>query len=305
MAPRNAIANISFTVDSASEDEMTYDELNALPTPDSNTENKAPTRKARAQPKVSAAAIKATAKSKPAARRVSAGSAAGAKRTAKVTKKAPAKGGRKALAERSQNNASDTEEVDEFDQDETAEPVKPTKRSRLTGKKAQEEAEPEAPVPVKRGRKVVAKEAPAKETKAKANTKAKTSRIAAEPETVPETQPDQDVDAMDIEESVEIEEIPESMPPPPRPSARRTQVQARGARQTSRAGSASDSERDPALRRKLGDITRKLEAMTVKYEALKETASSGKDSNFEQLRKRTEQTARGMSRLTDAASTVR
>jgi hypothetical protein len=65
MAPRSKVANISFTVDSASDDDLTHDELNALPTPESNAENKAPVRKARgtaAQPKPMAPATKATAK---------------------------------------------------------------------------------------------------------------------------------------------------------------------------------------------------------------------------------------------------
>lgn len=290
MAPRSAIANYSFTVDSGSDD----DELNALPTPESNAENKAPAKKARgkaAQTKATAPATKATAKGRPETRRVSGSSVLGVKKTnAAVAKKAPAKGGRKALAERKDVNGSDTEEVDEFE-DDVAPPVKATKRGRPA--KAQEDMV-EAPAPAKRGRKPAAKEpAPKKETKARLK------RVTAEPEpvTIPETQPELEEDPMDIEDSIEVDEIPESMPPPPRPSARRAQVQPRRARQASagarRAGSASDSERDPILRRKVGDMTRKLEAMTVKYETLKDAASSGKESNFDQLRKRTEQTAKG------------
>ncbi|KAH5010844.1 hypothetical protein HBI74_197280 [Parastagonospora nodorum] len=289
MAPRSAIANYSFTVDSGSDD----DELNALPTPESNAENRAPAKKARgkaAQTKVTATATKATAKGRPATRRVSGSSVLGLKKTsAAVAKKAPAKGGRRALAERNAVNGSDTEEVDDFEED-VAPPVKATKRGRPA--KAHEEVV-EAPAPAKRGRKPAAQEpAPKKEPKAR------TRRVAAEPEpaTIPETQPEPEEDPMDIEDSIEVDEIPESMPPPPRPSARRAQVPPSRARQTSagarRAGSASDSERDPVLRRKVGDLTRKLEAMTVKYETLKEAASSGKESNFEQLRKRTEQTAK-------------
>jgi len=287
MAPRSAIANYSFTVDSGSDD----DELNALPTPESNAENKAPAKKARgkaAQTKAMAPATKAAAKGRPATRRVSGSSVL--KTNAAVAKKAPAKGGRKALAERKDVNGSDTEEVDEFE-DDAAPPVKATKRGRPA--KAQEEMV-EAPAPAKRGRKPTAKEpAPKKDTKARSK------RAAPEPEhvTIPETQPELEEDPMDIEDSIEVHEIPESMPPPPRPSARRAQAQPNRARQTSagarRAGSASDSERDPVLRRKVGDMTRKLEAMTVKYETLKDAASSGKDSNFEQLRKRTEQAAKG------------
>lgn len=46
------------------------------------------------------------------------------------------------------------------------------------------------------------------------------------------------------------------------------------------------------MRRKVGDLTKKLDAMTAKYEALKDAASSGKETNFDQLKKRTDQTTK-------------
>ncbi|KAF2125225.1 hypothetical protein P153DRAFT_426193 [Dothidotthia symphoricarpi CBS 119687] len=292
--------------DSASEDDMTHDELSAL---EPTTQAKPAGRKSRttpAQTKTSAPATKAAAKGRPVARRVSGGSTMGVK---KSSKKAPAKSGRKAVAARTNGNASDTEEVDEFDEIQDAAPVeapKPAKRGRpAKTKKAPEEVEDEEevadePAPAKKTRK-----APAKETKAKTVTKSKATKRAPvhepEPETftIPETQPEPDPDPMDLSESIEVDdmdEIPESMPPPPRPSARRTQPQPSRPRQPStgprRAGSASDSERDPALRRKVGDLNKKLEAMTVKYEALRDAATSGRESNFDQLKKRTDQTAK-------------
>lgn len=309
MPPRSKVANISFTVDSASEDEMTVDELNALPTPESNSENKVPARKARgtaAQVKKTTLATKATAKGRPATRRVSGSSVVVMKKSAAGVKKAPAKG-RKALNERKEKDGSDTEEVEEFDEEEVAAaaPVKPAKRGR-PAKKAQEEEEPvEEAVPAKRGRKAAAKEPAAKETKTKTKTAAKSKRAQeTEPEaeqmTIPETQPEPDADPMDISESIEMEEIPESMPPPPpsRPSVRRAQAQPNSrARRASagvrRTGSVSDSERDPVMRRKVGDLTRKLDSMTAKYETLRETASAGKESNFDQLKKRSDQIAKG------------
>ncbi|CAE7175501.1 hypothetical protein PTNB73_02832 [Pyrenophora teres f. teres] len=308
MPPRSKVANISFTVDSASEDEMTVDELNALPTPESNSENKAPARKARgtaAQAKKAALTTKATAKGRPATRRVSGSSVVVMKKTGAGVKKAPAKG-RKALIERKEKNASDTEEVEEFEEEEVAAPVKPAKRGR-PAKKAQEEEEPVeevAPAPAKRGRKAAVKEPAAKkETKTKTAAKSKRApETEPEPEqmTIPETQPEPDADPMDISETIEVEEIPESMPPPlpSRPSARRTQAKPNSrARRASagvrRTGSVSDSERDPVMRRKVGDLTRKLDSMTSKYETLREAASSGKESNFDQLKKRTDQIAKG------------
>ncbi|ORY05818.1 hypothetical protein BCR34DRAFT_453916, partial [Clohesyomyces aquaticus] len=153
MAPRNntAAVNLSFAVDSASEDEMARD-INSFPTPDSNTENKAPTRKGRgkatAQTAKSALATKKIAKAKTTARRASGGSVLGVrKEKAAVAKKAGAKPGRKALAERQNadmGDAGDTEEVDEFEgEDEIAEPVeepKPARRGRPAKvKKVQED----------------------------------------------------------------------------------------------------------------------------------------------------------------------
>lgn len=314
MAPRSKVANISFTVDSASEDEMTVDELNALPTPESNSENKAPGRKARgtaAQTKKSAPTTKAPAKGRPATRRTSGSSAIGMKKSAAAgAKKAQVKRGRKALGDEIETNGSDTEEVENFDEEDSVPEVKPAKRGRpakKTQEKQDEEEPAPAPAPAKRGRKAAVKE-PVEKTQAKAKPTARsrgTKRaLEEEPEpeqmTIPETQPEPDADPMDISESIEMEEIPESMPPPVQPSARRTQAQPNSrARRTSagvrRTGSVSDSERDPVMRRKVGDLTRKLDAMTAKYEALKEAASSGKESNFDQLKKRTDQTTKGMS----------
>ncbi|KAF1923082.1 uncharacterized protein M421DRAFT_104670 [Didymella exigua CBS 183.55] len=309
MAPRNALANISFTVDSASEDDMTHDELNAMPTPDSNTENKAPARKARgkaAQSTKAVSAIKATAKGRPATRVTE------SKKNTAAAKKAPAKADRKALAERRNGKDSDAEEDDELDAEEATgvtEPVKPTKRGQpAKAKKAQEEEEEpaeERTAPAKRGRKAAAKEPVVKnETKVKTAAKSRSTKRGAESEvepetfTIPETQAEPEEDAMDIEDSLDVDEIPESMPPPPRPSARpsaRRTATCR-TRQPSvtgrRAGSVSDTEHDPTMRRKVGDLAKKLEAMTAKYETLKDVASSGKESSFEQLKKKTDQVAK-------------
>ena len=318
MAPRNKLANISFTVDSASEDELTHDELSAMPTPDSNTENRVPARKAHgkaAQSAKTAAGTKAIAKSRSTTRVVE-------NKDSTAAKKVPTKAGRKVLAERKRSTVSDEEQADELEEDdlmEAAEPTKPAKRGRQTkARKAQEkeveeveeeeqeELVEEEPAPVKRGRRTVVKEPVVrKETKAK-TTKSRTTKrnadTAVEPEafTIPETQPEQNMDPMDIESSTEIEGIPESMPPPPRPSARRTAAASRTQQPSAgvrRAGSVSDTERDPAVRRKVVDLTKKLEAMTAKYEALKDVAISGKDSNLEQLRKRTEQASKGTHKL--------
>lgn len=316
MAPRSALVELSYTVDSASEDEMARGDLNAMPTPDSNAENKAPARKARgkaAQPTKTAPAKKAVGKAKTTARRASGGSVLGVKKqNAGVTKKAGAKRGRKALAERETGNGSDTEEVDEFAaEEELVKPVeapksrrgRPAKTKTLEVEEVEADSIMELPPPARKTRKQADPEpAPKRAAKSKATAKPKASRRAPEPEpeeTILETQPDPDgPDPMDVEESIEIDEIPETQPPPPtRPTARRGQAPPRASSKPQapshrRAGSASDSERDPALRRKLGEVTKRLEAMTMKYDNLKEVASSTKESNFDQLRKKIEQTTK-------------
>lgn len=54
------------------------------------------------------------------------------------------------------------------------------------------------------------------------------------------------------------------------------------------AASASDTERDPMLRRKLGDMTRKYENVDIKYRSLKEVAITEANANLEMFRKECE-----------------
>jgi hypothetical protein len=63
-----------------------------------------------------------------------------------------------------------------------------------------------------------------------------------------------------------------------------------------RAGSASDAERvngDPAIRRKLGEMTKKFEIIDLKYRNLREVAVKEAEDNFEKLKKRTDQKSKG------------
>lgn len=63
-----------------------------------------------------------------------------------------------------------------------------------------------------------------------------------------------------------------------------------------RAGSASDTERtapDPAIRRKLGDLTRKFENLDLKYRNLREVGILEANANMEKLRKQCEASTTG------------
>ncbi|TID23663.1 Monopolin complex subunit pcs1 [Venturia nashicola] len=253
-----------------------------MPTPDSQIENKAPMKR-KPGPKKAAP----TTKSNVSTRRTSAGSVLSRKMA--VAKK------KKALAERAVlEDGNDTEEVDDFEQSApppkakrgvkaAAAPVKPPAKRGRKPKIAEPEPELEEEAPVK-----PAKKAPA--------VKVTRGKRVKEPEPViPETQPD----PMDIEETEIPTEIPETdhpAPEPPKPLAQRATTG--GVRSISRqpeplnsrhrrGGSASDTERagEPALRRKLGDITKKFENLDLKYRNLKELGTIEAQSNFDKLRK--------------------
>lgn len=88
--------------------------------------------------------------------------------------------------------------------------------------------------------------------------------------------------------------------PTPKPIGRYTNVPRATSqtRQTSvlrrRAGSASDTERnDPAIRRKLGEMTKKLENLDLKYRNVREIGIKEAEYNFEKLKRQSEESKRG------------
>ncbi|OCK93324.1 uncharacterized protein K441DRAFT_566274 [Cenococcum geophilum 1.58] len=280
-----------------------------MPTPDSGVENRAPGLKGKGKGAKGGAgsAMAKVAKTKVAARRASGASVLGAKKAA-VAKKTV--GRRKALAEKP--NMSDTEEVDVFEgeeQVEEAEPVKELKGAKRgrPRKFIEEESLAEMPKPKRTAKAGAA----AKSTKAAPKATAKTAKAikrppSAEPQKIiPETQPSPD--PMDIEEhieehveehveeSIEIAEVPDAMPPPPRPAARQGSNARSSSKQLQphrRAGSTSDTERgggDPTLRRRLGEMTKKLENINLKYQNVREVGIQEKESNFDRLKRATDE----------------
>jgi hypothetical protein len=309
MAPTKG-ATLASMVDDLSEDDLDQD-IEML-TPESQIENKQPAKRKAGRPKTAAASK--TTKSKVASRRASGGSVLHAT-VAGAKKKAT---GRKALAERTNvpeaEDGNDTEEVDDFDD---APPAK-TKR----GAKAAQMDE----VPVKQARKgrkpkaadVEFDAAPAAATKKAAaaaknkGTRGKRSASVLGERIIPETQPDR----MDIEET-DVPETEETLilaPEPPRqlvprPTTGRARSISRQpdilAPRHRRGGSASDTERagEPALRRKLGEITKKFENLDLKYRNLKELGTNESQSNFDKLRKSADQRAKGTNMTLDRQDT--
>lgn len=222
--------------------------------------------------------------------------------TATKRKAAPKTQSRQALKDRTniQHGGSDTEEVDNFDEDvESAKPK--TKRAKTT----------------------TARKQPAARTTSKSNA---TKRApAAMLGVIPETQPDPDV-LEDVSQSVEIVDAADNMdittaPTPPQVQrfvqrARSTSVQPllprASARSVSaqpgypplreRSGSASGTERerrggDPELRRKLNDMTTKYENLNLKYQNLQEIGQNTAQTNFEKLKRASDQKAKDASDL--------
>jgi hypothetical protein len=228
-----------------------------------------------------------------------------------ATKKATTKSvGRAVLSEKNNINNVANEE-DEEDDDLNADTATAHKRTAKPGRKPKtarnEDLGKESEMaPKKAGR-----------GRPKANVKTTSKRAGSPEHNIPETQaePEGEPEPMDVEHSIEVDEIPDTQPDPARdssmqqnhplsaqPSSRvrhgslQPQVSSRAYTSHRRAGSVSDSERtnDPMLRRKLGDMTKQLESMTMKYNNLRSAAVTDSTSNFEKLKKSTEQREKGM-----------
>ena len=219
--------------------------------------------------------------------------------TAATKRKAPAKAqNRQALKDRTNiQGGSDTEEVENFEDD--GEGGKPkAKRAKTTTARKQPTAR--------------AKSAPAK-SKA-------TKRAAEALAVIPETQ----ADPNDVSQSIEMDpdnmDITTAPTPPqvqrfvqrarstsvqplqPRPSARSISAQPGYPPPRDRSGSVSDTARerrggDPELRRKLNDLTKKYENLNLKYQNLQEIGRSNADTNFEKLKRASDQKAKDANEL--------
>ncbi|KAI1083588.1 chromosome segregation protein Csm1/Pcs1-domain-containing protein [Whalleya microplaca] len=127
--------------------------------------------------------------------------------------------------------------------------------------------------------------------------KAKVETSIVEPE-IPETQPaepeipaTQPVDTLDfsMEEQDEIEDLP-SHNRAVFSSVQRAQPHIMFSASRRTAPPASDSELyDPSMRRRVGDLTRKYEALEVKYRDLREIGVKEAERNYDQLKKHGEE----------------
>jgi len=276
------VASLSGMVETDMEDDTLNMEADAFPTPDSNQENGPPAKKKGRQGKATAKKF-----SKPKTRLSSDGIARG--------KAAPAtKAGRKRAPLKEQKNAQhaeDTEEVDEFEaqanedtvMDELVEAKQPPKRKapekkagRPPKKAAKKDGEFEYTPTTTRQTKGIQKTSVPPPQKTRANKYQQATEPPHEEKVIPETQIPMHTEPSGIFEDVDDEDaVPQSV-------FRRAQSARTAGRPhqpsvaRKRTGSASDTEKvgnDPAMRRKLGDMTRKFENMEMKYKTLKETVA--------------------------------
>jgi hypothetical protein len=298
--PKHAHSTLSGLIDSDSEDAQFVD---AMPTPDSAAENKGPGKKARGRPKVAPAKVT---KAKAPARRMSGRLTA----NAKTNPTAATKSKRPALADKTnQQYASETEEVEDFDANEDVDmgvqdledsivaikQMKPktTKKATIAGKGKAMKG-----ISVTNKNIADASAASKLESRVTKNRGPSKKDMPADPspeKMVMETQ----APPMDIDADAEEDEIVEKTITKTAHNASRARSNSRH-RQPSlqrwRAGSASDTERnDPALRRKLGEVTKKYENLHLKYQDLREIGLKEAERNFERLKKQSEERTKSMS----------
>ena len=288
---------LSNLIEIDSEDDFARPDEETMLTPDSTIENNA-TKTRRRPVATSRTASKVTKARAPAK---------------KATSTATARLKRSALLERNNlANASETEEVEDEDDrtrrrrdDEDLVTTKTTKRAKAA--KAKAETISTKPRKTTKASRVVEQESEVEEevlpkpkasrTVSKSSKNTKRAALVEPTKTIPETQQDQteitEVSMVTQDEEQEDEPTPK---PVRKPTAARARSASRQRQTFRRAGSASDTERagDPALRRKLGDITRQLENMQLKYNNLREIGMKDAESNFDRLKRTTEQRAKGI-----------
>ena len=318
MSKAKAITPVTGPVDSDMEDELDSPEANAQPSPDSNQENKAGSGK-RGRPSRKAASARFS-KAKAPAKRTNSGTMAGKK---KAAPKKRTVGKRVPLKEQANvQHASDTEvglvnapaheeadPIEDVSMDEQPPVEEPPKSKKPVGrgrKAASKESKPQAKATEKDGefeytpirnvgnemfsRLQANANAPAGrgEENSRKPKNSKSTEIA-------ETQAEpMDVDPPSVAEDNE-DAIPQSVYRQannlrPTSKTRQPPVNRR------RAESASDAERnvtDPALRRKLGDMTKKVDNLERRYNNLREIGVKEAEANFEKLKAQSEAKTKG------------
>ena len=322
-------ASLSGLVDTDMEDDTLN--MDAFPTPDSNQENIGSAKKKGRPAKATA---KKFTKTKATGRRTSRDSIPPKKAAPK--KKAGVK--RAPLKEQTNvQHAEDTEEVDEFAaegnddmaMDELVETKQPAKRkapAKKAGKQSKkkhvdqvnvvEEQPAQQPKAMEKDGEFEYTPTATRQTKrpgrpAAQKPKANMRQTSVEPprqeRIIPETQVVMDIDQSEPLEEDEYEDtVPQSVFRRTN-NARDNTHQRQPAVARRRAGSASDNERGgnaPAMRRKLGEMTKKFETLDMKYRTLREEGIKEASANFEKYKTHTQASAKGRAPLSNPITTV-
>lgn len=148
------------------------------------------------------------------------------------------------------------------------------KKDAIVPDSVQKKAEPSA---VKRGRKPAAQKA--------------AQQATAE---IPETQADDGMDIDAAEEQDQVEDLPNFSRFSAPPSAQRLSSYHIPLSASKRSASSSLIESDPSTRRHLGDLTKKYEALELRYRELRNVAVVEAEKNFDQLKKQSDEKTQGM-----------
>jgi hypothetical protein len=290
-------------VDSDSDD-IRVEAVTAMPTSDTTAGDIVPVKRGRGRPKATIAKVAKVTKAKPTGRRASGAKAVSSKRG----KRAP-------LTDKTnkQNAGNDTEEVEEFDQQDTTMDIEPS-GDELNGSTVAVKQHKSPTVKLRSTRRnaalienisirSVSAEVPeVSRLRSRAPTAAGKSnqgkgQLSVEPNQLTEAIPETQVPMMDVSDYGDGE-VGE---PTPIPFAYRTTMapSVTQSMQTSmlrrRAGSSSETERsDPAVRRRLGELTVQLEKLDVRYRNVREIGIKEAERNFERLKRQSEESAKGL-----------
>lgn len=304
MPKAKAIASISRLIDTDMEDDTLNVEADAFPTPDSNQENGAGKKKGKGKPSTKRF-------TKPKTRR-SGDNVAKAPKPRVGTRKAPLK------EQRKKQQAEETEEVDEFEaqdnddntMDELVDP-KPTAKRKAPQKKAgrppkrpaveqvnptQKDGEFEFTPTTNRQTKSTNTRPVGWPKKSSSSKRQQSTEPQEQERVIPETQVPMDAEPSDLPENDPDDDdaVPQSVFR--RTNNARNNLQPRPLVRKGRTGNASDTEKagiDPNVRRKLGEITKKLESLELKYNNLKELGAVEAKAKFQELEASTQARAKG------------
>lgn len=110
---------------------------------------------------------------------------------------------------------------------------------------------------------------------------------------IPETQMDDIMDVDEAEEQDQVEDLPTFSRYSAPPSVQRNSYYRAPPSASKGPTSSSSYDNDPSLRRRLGEMTRKYEALEARYKDLKNVAVTEAEKTFDRLKKTSEEKTQG------------